>query len=202
MKLIEGYVYHIKDEYFDIAKDPKLMQNKENGTYRPTYYGLPDKNTGLLWVVPMSTRIEKYQRHYDKQISKYGKSLTIVLGDYDGKSSAFLLQNMFPITEYYISHIHTKKGNPVPVNHNLQTIIRSNMSQIHRLIKRGVRIVFPDVNRLEALMLEELAQQKKPFSPSLTKPSTMQNRFKAAQDKAADRNNNHATSRNKTDIER
>lgn len=28
----EGYVYHIKDEYFEKAKDDKLMQNKENGT--------------------------------------------------------------------------------------------------------------------------------------------------------------------------
>ena len=25
----EGYVYHIKDEYFEKVKDDKLMQNKE-----------------------------------------------------------------------------------------------------------------------------------------------------------------------------
>lgn len=32
----EGYVYHIKDEYFKKVKDDKLMQNKENGVYRPS----------------------------------------------------------------------------------------------------------------------------------------------------------------------
>lgn len=29
-----GYVYHIKDEYFEKANDRMLMQNKENGTYQ------------------------------------------------------------------------------------------------------------------------------------------------------------------------
>ena len=29
----EGYVYHIKDEYFEKVRDSNLMQNKEGGTY-------------------------------------------------------------------------------------------------------------------------------------------------------------------------
>ena len=36
MKFQEGYVYHINDEYFAKVQEDKLMQNKENGTYRPT----------------------------------------------------------------------------------------------------------------------------------------------------------------------
>lgn len=39
----EGYVYHIKDEYFMKANEPNLMQNKENGNYRPTFYCMRDK---------------------------------------------------------------------------------------------------------------------------------------------------------------
>ena len=39
----EGYVYHIKDEYFEKVQDGHLMQNKENGTYRPTFYCLRDE---------------------------------------------------------------------------------------------------------------------------------------------------------------
>lgn len=47
----EGYVYHIKDEYFEKVNDNMLMQNKENGTYRPTFYCLKDEKTSLseLW---------------------------------------------------------------------------------------------------------------------------------------------------------
>ena len=44
------------------------MANKENGNYRPTYYCTKDENTGLLWVVPMSTKFDKYQAEYDKQV--------------------------------------------------------------------------------------------------------------------------------------
>lgn len=47
----EGYVYHIKDEYFIKANDPNLMQNKENGNYRPTFYCIRDEKTALLWLV-------------------------------------------------------------------------------------------------------------------------------------------------------
>ena len=56
-----GYVYHIKDLYFDVAKDDKLMRNHEGGSYRPTYFCLKDEKTGLLWVIPMSSRVDKYQ---------------------------------------------------------------------------------------------------------------------------------------------
>ena len=36
MEIKEGYVYHIKDEYFNVIQDPTLMRNHENGKARPT----------------------------------------------------------------------------------------------------------------------------------------------------------------------
>ena len=161
MKFQEGYVYHISDEYFVKAQDDKLMQNKENGTYRPTFLCLEDqKHPGLLWVVPMSTRVEKFQAIQSKQIEKYGKCLTIVIGEYDGHKAAFLLQNMFPITEQYLDHIHTRNGNPVPVRYSIAQEVRSNMQQLRQLINKGRKVVFPDVCRLESLMLAELQEQQ------------------------------------------
>lgn len=73
------------------------MQNKEGGTYRPTFYCLRDNKTSLLWMVPLSSRVEKFKAIHDKQVTKYRKCLTIVLGEFDGKEAAFLLQNMFLI---------------------------------------------------------------------------------------------------------
>ncbi len=96
MNYQEGYVYHIKDEYFIIANDPSLMQNKKNGNYRPTFYCMRDEKTSLLWLVPLSSRVEKFQEIYDKQ-----------------------------------------------------------MKRIRQLHARGKKIVFPDISRLENLMLKE-----------------------------------------------
>lgn len=67
----EGFAYHIKDEYFEKVQDDKLMQNKENGTYRPTFFCLRDPKTSLLWMVPLSSRIEKFKEIHNKQVSKY-----------------------------------------------------------------------------------------------------------------------------------
>lgn len=152
----EGYVYHIKDEYFEKVNDNMLMQNKENGTYRPTFYCLKDEKTSLLWMVPLSSRVDKFRAIHAKQAKKYGRCLTIVLGEFDGKSAAFLLQNMFPVTEYYLDHIHTRNNNPVPVKHSIHSKINTNMKRLRQLHKRGRKVVFPDITRLEEIMLEEL----------------------------------------------
>ncbi|WP_129721394.1 type III toxin-antitoxin system CptIN family toxin [Xylanivirga thermophila] len=156
MKIESGYAYHIKDDFFKNVNDHYLMNNKENGHYRPTYYCMRDKNTGLLWMIPMSSKADKYQAIYDKQVARYGKCLTIVIGKYDGKRAAFLLQNMFPITEKYLDHIHTKKGNPVPIHTTIQKIINTNMKQLLHLIKLNKKVVFPDVKNIEKMMLLEL----------------------------------------------
>jgi len=173
MEFKEGYVYHIKDDYFLKVNDNKLMQNKENGTFRPTFYCLKDNNTELLWVVPLSTRTKKYQEIYDKQVDKYGKCLTIVIGEFDDKKAAFLLQNMFPITSDYLDHVHIKNGNPVPVKHSIHQIVQNNMKQLKILVDKGKNVVFPDVKRLETLMLEELNQSK------AQNTKTMQERIEA-----------------------
>jgi hypothetical protein len=151
-----GYVYHIKDSYFDAAKDDKLMRNYEGGAYRPTYFCIKDLKANLLWVIPMSTQSEKYQIFIDKDIKRHGKCLKIIMGEYDDKKSVFLLQNMFPVLPKYIDHIHTKNGNPVPVHSDLQTQIERNFREVMRLHKLGIKLVFPDIDRLEKLMLREI----------------------------------------------
>ena len=158
MEYKKGYLYHIKDEYFAKANDDKLMQNKEGGSFRPTFYCYRDEKTSQLWMVPLSSRVEKYRAYHDKRVKKYGSCLTIVIGDYAGRESAFLLQNMFPITEYYIDHIHLVKDVPTPVSRAISKAIETNLKQLLRLHRRGKKVVYPDIDRLEQLMLAELEE--------------------------------------------
>lgn len=37
-----GYIYHIKDSFFDKVNDKNLMQNHERGKKRPTYFTIKD----------------------------------------------------------------------------------------------------------------------------------------------------------------
>ena len=67
---------------------------------------------------------------------------------------------MFPITKKYLDHIHTRNGNPVPVKHSISQEVKSNLQQLRQLIYRGKNVVFPDIKRLEQIMLAELQLEK------------------------------------------
>lgn len=62
MNIKQGYIYHIKDDFFDIANDKTLMINYENGKTRPTYFCIKDLQTDFLWFIPMSSKVENIKK--------------------------------------------------------------------------------------------------------------------------------------------
>lgn len=53
---------HLKDSFFSLVNDSKLMVNKEGNNYRPHFFFFEDTKTkGIYWAVPQSTKIAKYQ---------------------------------------------------------------------------------------------------------------------------------------------
>ena len=44
MKVKTGYIYHIKDSFFEKVNDKGLMSNHENGHARLTYFTIKDKD--------------------------------------------------------------------------------------------------------------------------------------------------------------
>ena len=68
MKVENGKFYFIKDEFFDIFKDYKIMQNKENGNKRPCYFCFNDsENKEIIWFVPISSKIDKYKTIFENK---------------------------------------------------------------------------------------------------------------------------------------
>jgi len=152
-----GKSYHIKDEFFALARDPKLMANKEGENYRPHFFFFADPQVpGLFWAVPQSSRIAKYRAIMQQKIAKHGKCNTIVIGNFGGRDNAFLIQNMFPIIEKYIDHEHTIAGTSVNIHSSLAQSVISNAMQVLSLHKRGFPLIFPDVDRIYNLMRAEL----------------------------------------------
>ena len=58
MKIETGYLYHIKDEFFDKININGVMINHENGRSRPTYFTIRERD--ILWFIPLSSNISKY----------------------------------------------------------------------------------------------------------------------------------------------
>ena len=147
--MIAGYSYHIKDEFFERMNDNKLMANKENNHYRPHFYAVQDaKSSNLYWMIPVSSRVDKYKIILENKRKRYGKCNTIVIGTFAGKENAFLIQNAFPVTEEYVDHIHTVGNHPVTVHKRLQKELMTNLKEVLALSKKGIQLIYPDINRI------------------------------------------------------
>lgn len=147
MKLEQGYSDHIKNEFFELINDKNLMSNKENSNYRPHYCALKDsKNQQLYWMIPISSKVDKYKNIIEKKIEKYGSCDTICLGYFAGDERAYLLQNAFPIKEEYIDHIHTVNNMPIRIHKQLEEKLESMLNKLISLKNKGINMFFTDID--------------------------------------------------------
>ena len=159
MKVQTGYLYQIKDDFFDIVNDDNLMQNHEKGKKRPTYFTIKDND--ILWFIPICSKVDKYKKIIDKKIEKYGFCNTILIEKIFDEESAILLQNAFPTLEKYIDHVHTIDGKPARVPEKLEQIIYDNFKELMKLNTRGIKVFFTDIDKMKEQMLEELKVSSK-----------------------------------------
>lgn len=157
MKIVSGYIYHIKDEFFDAVNDENLMSNHERGKARPTYFVIKEKDNDVLWFIPLSTKVDKYTRIVNNKITKYGNCKTILIRNILGKKAAILIQNAFPTIEKYIDHEHLNpNGKPAKVIESLCEEIEENFKTLLLMKEHGVNLFFTDIDRIKEKMLNEL----------------------------------------------
>ena len=158
MEVKTGYLYHIKDSFFDIVNDDKLMTNHERGKKRPTYFTIKDGE--ILWFIPISSKVGKYKKIIDDKIRKRGFCDTILIRKVLNEDCAILLQNAFPTLEKYIDHVHTANCVPAKVGSILKDEILSKFNNLLKLHDRGIDLFFPDIDKIKKMMFEELSKDK------------------------------------------
>ena len=154
MEIKTGYIYHIKDEFFGKINDKWLMINHENDRARPTYFTIKDKD--ILWFIPLSSKVDKYQTIIDKKIKKYGSCKSIMISEIANKPSVILIQNAFPVLEKYIDHPHIVDGKPLKVIDTLKDEILNNFKYLMELKKSGRNLFFYSIYIIKEIMLDEL----------------------------------------------
>lgn len=157
----KGCFYFIDEQFFIDFNDPLLMQNKETvfgeKHKRPCFYAVEDSN-GLFWMIPISSKVEKYKTIYDGKLekSKNGKCDTLAFGDVLGYEKAFLIQNMFPISKEYILEEYIHKNVPVRIDGVTEAEIKSKANKVIALYRHGIKLIFPDVESIEKRLLEKV----------------------------------------------
>lgn len=150
--MLNGHFYFIKDEFYDNLEGCNLMTNKnyesptEGG--RPCHYCLKHKD--YYWMVPVSSRIDKFRSIYNNKISKKGYCDTIRFGYINGQERAFLIQNCFPVTEKYVKEEYKINKNTVPVtiSDDLSKELNGLIRKVIRMYEKGIIIPLTDLNKI------------------------------------------------------
>lgn len=156
--MTESGFYIVSDKFFNRFHNIDLKGNKKEN--RPFYYAFKDKKTGLFWLVPMSSRIEKYKAIVIKRERNNKPCDIIHIAKLDnGRESVFLIQDMFPITEEYVLREYTIAENHFRVtSESLAKVINKKAKHVLEMIKKGIKFTpdSPDVLLLESKLIKEL----------------------------------------------
>lgn len=139
MKIIKGHLYFIKDEFIEKYNSKyHLMENKSK-TKRPTYFCFRDgDDKNILWFVPMSRQYKKYKRIYKEKKIQLGKEPNnFVFAPISGDNCVFLIQNMFPTIEKYISEEYYKDNKRIIIPHKVQENIMKKATDVVALTRKG-----------------------------------------------------------------
>lgn len=79
----------------------------------------------------------------------------IVIGNYRGRDQAFLIQNMFPITEKYIDHIDTVAGKALKVPSQTRRELQIKVDRVFKLKEQGINLIFPNVDKIKNMLILE-----------------------------------------------
>lgn len=148
--MIERGFYIIKDKFFKDMNDPYLKGNKEAS--RPHYYCFKEEETGLYWMIPLSSRIDKYKKIISKKVNN-GKPCDIlhIMKLDNNKESVFLIQDMFPITEEYIERTYTIANNHLIITSEHSALeIEKKAKKVMNMLKKGIKFTptQPDIKAI------------------------------------------------------
>ncbi|MDO4261505.1 MAG: hypothetical protein Q4C82_05460 [Eubacteriales bacterium] len=156
-------LYFLSDQYYLDFPDDRLMKNKEvvEGAphNRPCFFAFRDTKTPeIYWIVPISSKYEKYKRIEQGKILKYGRCNTIRFGVVLGRNTAFLIQNMCPATENYLTAYIDRNRRPVRIDGRVAADVEKHAREVLALAKRGSKVIFPDVFKIYDVLERHLKQ--------------------------------------------
>lgn len=155
--------YIIKDDYFSKYDPNKLMMNNNSGNGRPFYLSIKsNKNDEIFWMIPISSKVQKYEKIFDKKV-KTNKSVDILhFCDVSGVRKAILIQNMIPVSAKYIERAYTVSNVPLQLDGKNAKHIAKKANKIMNLHYRNIKFIPNCINckEIEEKLIEEVESEK------------------------------------------
>ena len=134
----------VSDQYFRDFPSIRHVSNKYE--QRPYFLAIKEES-GIIWLIPLSSQVDNYRAKIEADKKKYGESIFNYIARVKGKDSAFLVGNAIPVTERYIVKPFTVKGVPYVIQDKtdvkkLTSMLRRYLAMVnHGTLKPGVDII-------------------------------------------------------------
>jgi len=154
LEIKAGCLYFIDDAFFEKVNDPYLKINYDN-TSRPHYMAFFDASSSLYWLVPCSSKVEKYEKIIKQKQKNRRPTDSIKVVKIQDNKSVLLFQDMFPTSARYIKEQYIRGGQAVYIaDPKLVAELEKIARKIINLLKRGVRFTptQPNILAIEKLM--------------------------------------------------
>ena len=149
--MITGHFYFLKPEYTQQFANPKFMNNNEHN--RP-YFCAFTEDSRIFWLVPISSKVDKFERIYNNKVSRYGKCDTIDFCHILGRKKAVLIQNMCPVTqEFILNEYNDPHDKPVQLCEKVRKRITHKAKKVLVLHHKGIDLLFGDVLKIKEELL-------------------------------------------------
>lgn len=159
VQLVVNGLYNVKDAYFDEFKgyasssSGNFCDNKKEK--RPYFFAFKASN-GIIWFIPLSTQVGKYEDKIQRYEEKGKECIFYCTGMIGKEKNAFLIGDMFPITEKYIKKEYFKFGSHYIVqNEYMLKEIHKKASRYLSLVKQGKLRPFVDILSIEQKLLSQ-----------------------------------------------
>ena len=141
----------ISDKYFEDFPSVRHMSNKHES--RPYYLAVAVEN-GIVWTVPLSSQVEKYQAKIRADEEKHGDCIFYYITKVKGRQSAFLIGNVIPVAEKYIKKPFTIQGVPFVIED------RSKLKRYLTMVRYGKLRPAVDILKIERILLNRMANDE------------------------------------------
>lgn len=156
----KGQLYFVSDLFFDTVKDPYLKRDHAT-TKRPHYFAYQESDSPILWIVPCSSQIEKYEKIISAKVAAGKPTDILKIVKIQGHKEVMLFQDMFPILPHYLAGAYIRGNQPVYIaDPAVVASLERNAKKVIGLLRCGIRFTptQPDAIRIERLMLDEYAE--------------------------------------------
>lgn len=152
----ENGLCKVSDKYFSDFPSIRHMSNKHEK--RPHYLAVRHK-TGIVWLIPLSSQVDKYEAKIQADEKKHKDSIFHYVARVKGKKSVFLIGNAIPVTDDYIVSPFTIQDIPYIVENEKDIkAIRSKFNRYLALVRIGKLQPAVDIMGIERVLLNRMRE--------------------------------------------